>query len=241
MGNPCLVYIAETAPTTPPAPAAITQCITWAQEPLRAAVRCWTPTGVEIQLCGHGLLCCANVWQSYWNSPCVLEMNGMKAHCDNREGIGWVSLPTLQTRHCAVPDWAAGLLGGTPVHAALAGSEDGYLVLAMPGDCDLATLTAPAEQLECHTRRSLIVTRRVSAQISLRGETIQYRYFAPQHGVPEDTATGSAMRVLAAYWQQRSGDKRLLALQRSSGGGWLQSRIDNAHTWIGGHVIKDER
>jgi predicted PhzF superfamily epimerase YddE/YHI9 len=238
-GNPCLIHLANDAPQCPPLPAAITQCVTWSQEPRRALVRCWTPTGEEIQLCGHGLLCCASVWQDQWNSRGVLEMNGIEAHCDNREGIDWVSFPTLQTRDSQVPDWAKGLLGATPTHAAEAGREDGYLVLAMPNNFDPVSLTAPGDRLASHTGRALIVTRAVSAETSLCGETIQYRYFAPQHGVPEDTATGSAMRVVAAYWQQRGAGPELRALQRSADGGWLQSRIDDGLTWIGGRVVED--
>ena len=89
------------------------------------------------------------------------------------------------------------------------------------------------------SQRSLIVARRVSAHTSLRGENIQYRYFAPQHGVPEDIATGSAMRVVAAYWQSRGVGDNLMALQRSADGGWLQSRIKDGRTWIGGRVMDD--
>ncbi len=71
------------------------------------------------------------------------------------------------------------------------------------------------------------------------GENIQYRYFAPQFGVPEDSATGSAMRVLAAYWQQRGYGDEQRALQRSAAGGWLLSRVEGERTWIGGHVQDD--
>ena len=51
-----------------------------------------------------------------------------------------------------------------------------------------------------------------------------------------DPATGSAMRVLASYWQQRGLDHALTALQRSAEGGLLFSRIEGGITWIGGNV-----
>ena len=239
LGNPCLVHLATVAPTSPPPAAAVTQCVTWAGEEGRAIVRCWTPTGKEIQLCGHGLLCCANYWQGRWASAGVLEMNGIEVYCEKRDGIDWVSFPTLKILECGVPNWAAHLLDALPDHAAEAGPADGYLVLAVPAERDIAKLAAPGSALEAYTARSLIITRRVSAATSLCGENIQFRYFAPQHGVPEDTATGSAMRVVAAYWRSRGAGDELRALQCSADGGWLQSRITNDRTWIGGRVIDD--
>jgi predicted PhzF superfamily epimerase YddE/YHI9 len=240
-GNPCLLHLAEAAPESAPANTDIIQCVTWAREPLRAMVRCWAPTGIEIQLCGHGLLCCANYWRDQWGSPGVLEMNGNEVHCANQDDVEWLSFPSLETRDCEVPQWAAQLLGQAPANAAEAGPADGYLILEMPQGCDPASLQAPGEALKAETGRSLIVTRRTSAADSFCSEDIQYRYFAPQHGVPEDTATGSAMRVLAAYWLQRGAGSKLKALQRSADGGWLTSRIDNGRTWIGGRVVEDKR
>jgi predicted PhzF superfamily epimerase YddE/YHI9 len=167
-------------------------------------------------------------------------MNGMDVHWENRDGIDWLAFPSLETRLCEAPAWATGLLGATPSQAAEAGPANGYLVLEMPNTCDLVSLTAPGAALETHTLRSLIVTRQVSDADALRGETIQYRYFAPQHGVPEDTATGSAMRVVAAYWLSRGAGNELRALQRSAEGGWLASRVEHGRTWIGGRVVEDD-
>ena len=221
-------------------PAAITQCVTWQQAPGRAAVRCWTPTGKEIQLCGHGMLCCAHYWRGQWGGHGVLEMNGTEVQCDNRAGLAWLAFPRLETLSCEIPAWAAPLLGKAPALAAKAGPENGYLVLEMPSGCELVSLTAPGTALETYTLRSLIVTRQVDAAESVCGENIQYRYFAPQHGVPEDTATGSAMRVISAYWQARGVGDKLRALQRSADGGWLASRMEKDRTWIGGRVIEDD-
>jgi predicted PhzF superfamily epimerase YddE/YHI9 len=166
-------------------------------------------------------------------------MNGVQVQCEAHEGIHWIAFPTIDTREIAIPDWSELLLGERPINAAQAGPVNGYLLLEMPGNCDIASLPAPGDTLTSLSQRALIVTSGVSAETSLCGETVQYRYFAPQHGVPEDTATGSAMRVVAAYWQDRGADNELRALQRSANGGWLQSRIRDDRTWIGGRVIDD--
>ncbi len=49
------------------------------------------------------------------------------------------------------------------------------------------------------------------------------RFFAPQSGIPEDPATGSAHCTLTPYWSQRLGRNDLHARQLSSRGAelWL--------------------
>ena len=166
-------------------------------------------------------------------------MGDTEVATDYRDGLDWIAFPTLEIAPGEIPDWAATLLGEKPAYAATAGPGDGYRVLELRADCDIATLPSPGDQLAAHCQRSLIITRQVNPDTSLQGETIQYRYFAPQHGNAEDSATGSAMRVLAAYWQQRGAGSVLRALQRSAQGGWLLSRIEGDRTWVGGRVIVD--
>jgi len=235
-GNPCLVHLVDNAPETAPAPAEVIQCVSWSAGEGAAHVRCWAPTGDEIELCGHGLLCCANAWLSAGSSRESLEMNDITVRFESQQGVSWLAFPSIGVESAAVPDWARALLGAAPEQAATAGSDNGYLIVEMAADCDLAALPAPGDALIEQSTRSLIVTRRVTGDDSLQGETIQFRYFAPQFGVPEDTATGSAMRVLANYWRHRGKGNEQKALQRSAGGGWLESRIEGEHTWIGGHV-----
>jgi predicted PhzF superfamily epimerase YddE/YHI9 len=97
-------------------------------------------------------------------------------------------------------------------------------------------IPVPDTSLGIYTRRALIVTCAVSKDLALQGENIHLRYFAPQYGIAEDAATGSAMRVLAGYWQQRGLGDELQALQRSPEGGLLWSRVQNQTTWVGGYV-----
>ena len=60
-----------------------------------------------------------------------------------------------------------------------------------------------------------------------RGDFVS-RYFAPRFGIPEDAATGSTHCMLAPYWWQRLGRRRLHALQLSSRGGemWCEPHGD---------------
>jgi hypothetical protein len=174
---------------------------------------------------------------------------------------GWVS--TLF--RAPSPDAQSG--AGAAIAAAEAGSAHDYLVLQWPDGTDLRALQWPGETLARYTRRALIITclsdqdsmvgsgykdsldncipSRPAPHTSVRAAPdeparvlrIQLRYMAPQYSPSEDSATGSAMRVLASYWQSRLGACRLEAWQRSAGGGLLHTHIDEqGRVWVGGKV-----
>lgn len=63
------------------------------------------------------------------------------------------------------------------------------------------------------------------------GQTITgyvLRYFAPNIGINEDLATGSAQCSLAPYWLARSGTTRLQVQQLSSAGGYFVVEAQSA-------------
>ena len=232
-GNPCRVFQLDSQPDSAPPVADITQCVYWLNGEHTISVKCWGPTGQSITLCGHGMLCCATAASAGGLAPQKLEMNGVMARFDRDAKISWLGMPGIETRQEAVPDWAGKIFYAAPKRAASAGGDSGYLVLEWAEDTALETLPVPTNELMRLTKRALIV----SCKDNLRGDgSIRFRYFAPQHGVLEDTATGSAMRVLAGYWRHRGCGDRLHALQCSPMGGELYSRIDSDATWIGGRV-----
>lgn len=159
--------------------------------------------------------------------------------CNAQQSINWLAFPTFAIEAVDVPGWAEDILGLRPQRAAVAGPEDGYLVLETAANNNLPEASPPGDALATYTRRALILTCRTTASAS--GEDIHYRYFAPQYGTAEDIATGSAMRVLAAYWNTRGAGAALSALQCSAEGGWLLSRLEGDLTWIGGHVEPQTR
>jgi hypothetical protein len=179
-------------------------------------------------------LCCGAAWAAQDQAVSQLEMNGLRAafHADGDRF--WIGLPTIGCAACPVPHWVKEFFPVPPWRAAEVGDHDGYLVLEWPEGFDLHSLPIPAYALRRRTARALIVTCRASPQSSA---DVQLRYFAPQHGVPEDTATGSAMRVLASYWMNRDLNDQLLAQQCSHYGGELYSRVRGELTWVGGRVL----
>lgn len=216
----------------------MTRCATWPLGEQRAAVRCYTSSGTPIQCCGHGLLCCARHWLSHWQSDGVLHACDDVVPCTQDGALTWVGLPAVVPTACDTPAWLDRVLDAKTSQqvkdCALAGPADGYLVIELAEDTDLAAITPPTADLGKDTRRALIITCAVSPELARAGEQIHFRYFAPQYGVSEDAATGSAMRVLSPYWSRLGTE--LKALQCSPTGGVLYARTDGDHAWVGGQV-----
>ena len=196
------------------------------------AVSCKTQDGQAIQCCGHGLLAAAHSWQLRMQcSEVSLLMNNSVIPSRGDLQTIWLQFSRMPTKRCAVPDWAEQVFLGQPqpIAAAVCGDEQGYLVLQWLDGFDLHRLSYSTDDLSRNTQRALICT---SAQPSLADDAIQLRYFAPQYGVPEDDATGSALRVLADYWSPRM--TALTARQCSARGGLLWARTTQDHVEIGG-------
>jgi len=115
--------------------------------------------------------------------------------------------------------------GFHPCNAAVAGGEDGYLILQWPAYPAIAELIVDTKNIEQHTQRAVIVTQ----QSQNAAADFYLRYFAPQHGVNEDSVTGSANRVLASFWHERLNKSQFKAIQCSEAGGVVYSRIHGHH------------
>jgi predicted PhzF superfamily epimerase YddE/YHI9 len=242
-GNACNVHVGDQAP------AAATHadeyhCYVGPPESGCYPVRCFLGRQL-IQCCGHGLLAAAaTIFRMTGHTNVRLEMSGtiMDAEQQPDSDMVWLAFPTpdmqrgfnAQLQSCV--STIAGLLDvetGRISDAALSGEEEGYLVMRLQDGLDLAAFSPPGMALANITRRALIVTTLLD-----RVGGIGLRYFAPQYGVEEDAATGSAMRVLAGYWADRF--ERLTATQCSPAGGELFSTIAGNTTRIGGRVVTAE-
>lgn len=235
-GNPCLLLVLENAPgeSAHPSPG-VTLCQSWPtayDNKAVIAVNCYTAEGQVIQCCGHGLLAAAYSWlHRLKRTKLTLLMNNNLVISWSEQGMTWLRFERLPTTACPIPPWVANVFPGlpTPHAAAICSSEEGYLVLQWPDEFQLQQLSPPLACLSEYSQRALICT---SAHPSVGTDAIQLRYFAPQYGVPEDIATGSAVRVLADYWAPRF--TRLTARQCAPVAGALLARSSVAHVEVGG-------
>lgn len=237
-GNPCLLLCLDTPPLCPPGVTGHTVCQSWVpRHEAQGTVKvvCFTPNGKKIQCCGHGLLVAANCWLEHLGCPHLyLEMNGSRIKCWQDQRRTWIRLPRIPTTSCAAPYWLSDVLKMNGlldyVATAIAGGEQGYLIVQWRDDQRLHDLPPPGSELANRSQRALIYT---AAQPALGEHTIELRYFAPQYGVDEDAATGSALRVLADFWCGRF--QYLEAHQASRRGGYLLSQCGENYVDIGGY------
>jgi predicted PhzF superfamily epimerase YddE/YHI9 len=117
----------------------------------------------------------------------------------------------------------------------------------------------PVEVLEVETRRSYVAVyededavRGLKPDFGLLaglGHTIGVtapgrdadcasRYFAPDHGVPEDPVTGSIHCALVPYWAARLGKRQIHARQVSARGGELFCEARGERVTIAGYAVK---
>ncbi len=196
-------------------------------------LRWFTPT-VEVDLCGHATLAAA----------CVLftdvdpEAEGLIFHTASgplgvgrAEGGGFVldfpAIPPLPIEG-PVPPALADALGAAPLEL----HDAGHSVLAVFGaEAEVANLAPDMRKLLALGGTSVIATA--------PGESVDFvsRFFAPAVGVDEDPVTGSAHCVLAPYWADRLGRKRLRARQISARGGDLVVEDHGGRVELAGDAV----
>lgn len=169
----------------------------------------YTAGGSHIQFCGHGALAAA--WfvlhECEPAAQSVAFMSRQQHWQASRCESAAADIALLYARPapvaCPVPGFAARCLGSQPLAAAEAGVATDYLIMQMDSVATVQNLQPDLALLSAATQRALIVTARDSRAASAAVDqqlACVFRYFAPQYGVPEDAATGSAAVQLAAYW-----------------------------------------
>ncbi|MEP6391495.1 MAG: PhzF family phenazine biosynthesis protein [Halioglobus sp.] len=241
-GNPCRVVTG-----TPKSSGCLeesevpTRCFLESRTGPDTIVSCFSANGREINCCGHGMLAAAYLLHNNTGKTQGLIHSGaVQIPWHACRELHWIRLPSITVTPTQTPPWLTELFGdATPLAAATAGGDSDYLVVQWPDGFDLSQLPAPG-MLAKYTQRALIAT--CESRYSHHLAHIESRYFAPQYGVAEDLGTGSAMRVLALYWQQRGLGTQLSNYQRSTSGSLLFSEITDArHVNVGGRIAPMDR
>ena len=198
-------------------------------------VRIFTPM-MELQFAGHPLV--GTAW--------VMNVLGPGLHESLRCGTGdvgvrmdgdvvWIEAaldqPVRDAAHMSVPS-RAGL--PPPVRSWLVDMPKEYLVLQYTDAATIATV-APAWEPLSEVFGTLVFAR--------HGDAVRARFFAPDAGVPEDPATGSAAVALAAVLVDSGESAGKVSIDQGEEIGY-PSRIELSWTAetasIGGTVVRDE-
>ncbi|WP_251359694.1 PhzF family phenazine biosynthesis protein [Kangiella sp. TOML190] len=187
----------------------------------------------QIQWCGHGLLAAACYLKKHSHSQHLQQLElaaGLVAIEDNKQQL-WLGFEPLAIEASEVEPEVFAMFSPAPYQIAKVGGDQGYSILEWHPADDLKQVRVDFKGFSRITNRAIIAT-----QAANDGFDFKLRYFAPQHGIDEDPATGSANRVLATYWQQRLGKSHFVAEQLSDSGAVILSKIEKNKVWISGKV-----
>lgn len=185
----------------------------------------------EIQCCGHGMIAAAKeIFIKNNLSKIIINKTISVSH--NVDTLGHdvinLSLPRISSQVQPVPDWTKKSITIQDEKliasdSAISEKEDGYLLLEFEPALQLKEFSGFLLNINdvCeNTKRAIVVI-----QFNKESKTLYTRYFAPQYGVTEDIATGSVMRFVADYIENKYQCDKFDAHQCSKGGGYMKVKI----------------
>lgn len=207
-------------------------CFFW-QNRGRLQVRCFQ-RGYRIRFCGHGLLACAHVWlhlqRPDYGASLALLSSGRHFEFCRRHGSWWLRLQRAQCHPGTLSVEVGEKFQPPPIKTALSGTAQGYKIFEWPVGTDIANLKIETAYLHSDGRAAILTAAAEECSFTLR-------YLAPQYGIDEDAATGSANAVLADYWSGRGLTPPFRAHQCSPVGGVILSDCEGEYVFIGGRVV----
>ncbi|KAK6301506.1 phenazine biosynthesis-like domain-containing protein 2 isoform X2 [Coregonus clupeaformis] len=215
----------------------------------RFSLRWFTPT-TEVPLCGHATLASAAVLfnkKKNVNSTVVFETLSGELYVRQQGESIVMDFPLNKPTPLGLnefKDIVKAAVGDQPVQEVCLCGTTKMLMVRLADSCDRSVLTSlqpdPAVLLRVDTGgrvRCLLVTV-IGDPGCQPGYDFYSRNFFPWFGVPEDPVTGSAHTVLAGYWSEKLGKKKMLAYQCSSRGGELELELkDDGRLNIAGQAV----
>ena len=191
-------------------------------------LRWFTPT-TEIDLCGHATLGAAHVLfeRGEANGEVRFETRSGELKVRRLADGYEMDFPAKEATTIRPPSGLNPALG--------AGANevlDGYFLMAVLQDeRAVRDLTPDLRAIELMHAHAVIVTA--------PGDDVDFvsRVFAPRVGIPEDHVTGSAHCMLAPYWADRTGRKKLAARQLSTRGGEIECEVKGKRVMLRGHAV----
>jgi PhzF family phenazine biosynthesis protein len=188
----------------------------------------WYSPLTEMDLCGHATLASAYVLfrhMHYIGDEVVFDSRSGELRVWREEDELCMDFPvdditvTELTEEMLVP------FTDTPV-AALYGRTD--LMLVFENEKQVADMKPNLSLLSTLDYRGIIVTA--------PGNDVDFvsRFFAPQTGINEDPATGSAHTTLVPYWSTILKKKEFISVQLSDRGGYFTCRLKDSRVEIVG-------
>ncbi len=189
-------------------------------------LRWFTPTGHEVDLCGHATLASTHVV----GEEVVFHTRSGPLRCAPGEG-GWITLDLPAGSSSSIGDDPAIIEAiGTRVRGTWSGT---FHVVELSSAADVRALRPDLAAIAARCPHGLIATAAGDGD----GIDMVSRVFAPAVGIPEDPVTGSAHCQLAPLWATRLGRDELVAEQASARGGALRLRVHGDRVAVSGQAV----
>lgn len=200
-------------------------------------IQCFSPSG-PIGFCGHGLMAAAHQLLVLRNSlSSVALISGSRGFVAERLSQGVrLACPRITTTVQRAPEFARRCFVPAPKTVASAQGTAGYWIFSYPDGTDLAQLRVNYSYLKHCGKRAVIATSLRQPQRAGQAAVCQIRYFAPQYGVNEDQATGSACVVIADFWQKQLKKSHFYIIQQSRGGGYMEVECNRNRILLSGNA-----
>ncbi len=206
-----------------------------ANDEAKFRLRWFTPT-IEVDLCGHATLASAHV---LWEEGIV----GAEAKLffqTRRSGVltavragEWIELDFPADPATQQTSYPMELRDALKVEPRYVGLNRFDFIVEVEDEKTLRRIEPDLRLLRVLDVRGVIVTS--------RAEDSKYdfvsRFFAPDAGVDEDHATGSAHCCLAPFWQERLGRADMLGYQASPRGAEVRVRVAGERVLLGGQAV----
>jgi len=196
------------------------------------ALRWFTPTN-EVDLCGHATLASAFVVFGYLDPAAksvVFSTRGGDLTVTRDGKRLELDFPAIPARPCDPP---AALIEGLRARPSEVRLGSNWMAVFETA-AEVAALAPDMARIATLHPACVIAT---APGNGAHGADFVSRFFAPSHGIPEDSVTGSAHCSLAPYWSDRLGRKRLVARQISARGGVLHCEDRGARVGIAGEAV----
>ncbi len=197
-------------------------------------LRWFTPES-EVELCGHATLASAHI---LWQENIIPESHEAVFHTVYKGVLKAVKngneiTLNFPANNPAVSDGIEILSKALNVNPVNVFVTDNHYLVEVSSETELRKVNPDFTLLKTLPKYGTILTcRSVNPEIDFLS-----RFFAPSKGVDEDPVTGSAHCVLAPYWSDKLGRKKLNAFQASERGGKLTVEISGDRVFISGKAV----